>query len=83
MACNKSKYPMIFAKQLFKNDETIVNHFTLINVKEKTRNYSLAVTLKIIEKQSACSINNRKCQWKTVNEKLKIALHRRINMLHK
>ena len=62
MACNKSKYPMIFAKRLFKNDETIVNHFTLINIKENTRNYSLAVTLKIIEKQSACSINNRKCQ---------------------
>ena len=65
MACNRNKYPMIFAKRLFKNDEIIVNHFTLINIKEKTRNYSLAVTLKIIEKQSACSKTTE-----SVNEKL-------------
>ena len=55
----------VFAKRLFKNDETIVNHFTLINIKENTRNYSLAVTLKIIEKQSACSKTTE-----SVNEKL-------------
>ena len=36
-ACSRTKYTTIFAKQLFKKDEIIVNDSTLINIK-LTRN---------------------------------------------